>query len=116
MNAAIVITLAAAGFALLVGLAAAAEPRAPNLHAWARAFAARTARLARRLAADGTLPPQTISARVVAAMRFEIEQLAAAAAPDGPERAGQETRLRQACADVALKLASDVRSASDVGA
>lgn len=111
MTAVVAITLAVAGFALLAGLAAAAEPRAPDLHAWARAFAARTAFLARRLAADERLAAQTVSARVVAAMRFEIEQLAAAAAPDGAARAGQEKRLRQACADVALKLTDDVRGA-----
>lgn len=104
-----VFVLIAMGLALGAGLVFALIEEQPKLHALAKVFAARTARLARHLASATNLAPDSIARRVVAAMRFEISAIAAAAATGADAVAAQERRLTDACGDVAAKVSEDAR-------
>ena len=97
-------------FALAVGLSVAAAEESVDLHRAAWMLARKASGVARRLSLTTSLDASTIGARVLAMCRREIEELSRAAAPSKEAAIAQEARLREACFEVASKVATDARA------
>jgi hypothetical protein len=104
------IVVAVALVALAIGLWVAAVEEGADLHRLAWLLAQKASGAARRMSLSLSLAPEAIGARIVAMCRVEIAELSRAAAHAPSTVRDQEQRLRDACYEVASKVAVDTRA------